>query len=236
MLALDKLFSNWFDDDDISFEELEAGTRDHLERLRQSNGQNRFTSLIEATEARYTAYFGQLNQAATARSTGKGTTLTLGDAIDALVEWITGDGREYIQYKIKDEAGRLRFFPRGASEYHQAKNAEWPGLLERLDKAFADLGGGFEADITAAYAKHRQNLLNALSSQSGQNKKKADARIGSQVERDLLTKQLSRNARTLGLEFEDQPVQAASFFDKKYFNQHQPTKPADAVPGKPAWL
>ncbi|TGE23991.1 hypothetical protein E5K00_01890 [Hymenobacter aquaticus] len=222
MLSFEKIFSNWFDDVALSHADLEAGTRDHLERLRKGNDKDRFADLIKATEDRYTAYFGQRSDSATARSTGKGRTLTLGEAETALVQWLVGEGREAINYKIKKEADRLRFYPSGSSEYHRADHSEWPGLLERLDTAFKDLGGLLDTDVKAAYAVHRDALLSALKTQSGQKKQQADASLGSNAERDRLTLQLSRNARTLGLAFDEQPGEAASYFDKKYFNQHQP--------------
>ena len=222
MLSFDKIFGDWFADDAISFEELEAGTRDHLDRLRQGNDQGSFTVLITATEERYTAYFGQRSQAGTARSSGKGSTLTLGVAEQQLLDWLVGPGREYVHYKIKDKALRLRFYPNGADEYHQADYPAWPGLLERYDKALSELGTKFEADFKATYTQHRDALLAALKEQTGQKKAQADARVGTRAERDLLTRQLSRNARQLGLLFDEHPGQAATYFDKKYFNQHRP--------------
>ncbi|GAA3929137.1 hypothetical protein [Hymenobacter algoricola] len=229
MLAFDKLFGDWFADDVISFEELEAGTRDHLERLRQGNDQDRFTALIAATEARYEAYFGERSQAGTARSTGKGTTLTLEAAKKALVQWLAGEGRDYIDYKLRDKAQRVRFYPGGAEEYYKAGHSAWPGLLERFDTALREVGQSFEADFKATYTRHRDALLAALQTQSGQKQQQADARLGSRTERALLTRQLSRNARTLGLLFDEQPAQAATYFDKKFFNQHYVTK----APAKP---
>ncbi|PJJ60889.1 hypothetical protein [Hymenobacter chitinivorans] len=222
MLSFEKIFSNWFADIELSFDDLEAGTRDHLERLRKGNEKDRFADLIKATEACYTAYFGRRSQSATASSTGKGTTLTLHEAMEAMTDWLVGEGQEAIYYKLKKEADRLRFFPRGNSEYHQARHGEWPGLLERLDTAFEDLGGPFEAEVKAAYKRHRDALLLALATQSGVKKQQADASVGSAAERALLTRQLSRNARTLGLVFDEQPREAVSYFDKRYFNQHQP--------------
>ena len=233
MLSFDKIFDNWFADDALSYDDLEAGTRDHLARLRQGNEAGRFTALIDATETRYTAYFGQRSQAATAQSTGKGTTIALEDSIESLVAWLTGEGRDYINYKIKEEPARLRFFPHGTTEYHKANHAEWPGLLERLDAAFAEVGADFEAGMKTNYTGLRQQVLDALTGQSGQNKKKADARTGSVTERAALTRQLSRNARTLGLAFDEQPGQAATFFDKRYFNQHLPAPAEKKAPVKP---
>ncbi|WP_400191467.1 hypothetical protein [Hymenobacter sp. B81] len=233
MLSFDKIFGDWFADDVISFQDLEAGTRDHLERLRKGNTGGRFTALIAATEARYLAYFGQRSDAGTGLSTGKGHTLTLGAAEEALVDWLTGPGREYVLFRIKDEAQRLRFYPRGATEYHKAGRAEWPGLLERFDQALTDLGAGFDADFKTTYAGHRAALLAALATQSGQKKVQADARVGSRAERALLTRQLSRNARQLGLDFDEHPAEALTYFDRQYFNQHQPapkTAPVKPLP------
>jgi hypothetical protein len=235
MLSFDKIFGDWFADEVISFEELEAGTRDHLERLRQGNLNGRFDALIADTEARYLAYFGQRSQAGTARSAGKGSTLTLGGARKALLQWITGEGRDYVKYKLKDEAARLRFYPNGADEYHQATDAQWPGLLERFDQALAELGAPFEAEFKQTYAGHRDALLTALKTQSGQKKQQADARVGSHAEWARLTRQLSRNARQLGLLFDERPDEAATYFDRKYFNQHQPAAAKGAAPApKPA--
>lgn len=232
MLAFERIFDDWFADDVISFQDLEAGTRDHLERLRQGNEQGRFDALVTATEARYEAYFGQRSQAGTAGTTGKSSTLTLGDARKELLQWLVGPGRDYIDYKLKDKAQRLRFYPNGADEYHQAGHPAWPGLLERFDTALAEVGQAFEADFKTTYTRHRDALLAALKAQSGQKKAQADARVGSRTERDLLTRQLSRNARQLGLTFDEQPGQAITYFDRKYFNQHQPAAKAPA--GKPA--
>ncbi|UOQ50870.1 hypothetical protein [Hymenobacter cellulosivorans] len=222
MLSFDKIFGDWFADEVISNQDLEAGTRDHLDRLRKGNEAGRFDALLTATEARFTAYFGYRSDASTGHSAGKGHTLTLEGARENLRKWLTTDGREYVKYKIKDEALRLRFYPNGASEYHQADYPEWPGLLERYDKALDELGSKFEADFKATYTQHRDALLAALKEQTGQKKAQADARVGTRAERDLLTKQLSRNARTLGLVFDEHPGQAATYFDKKYFNQHRP--------------
>lgn len=232
MLAFERLFDDWFADDAISFQDLEAGTRDHLERLRKGNELGRFDALVAATEARYEAYFGQRSQAGTASSTGKSTTLTLSEARTNLVNWLVGPGRDYVDYKLKDKAQRLRFFPSGADEYHQADQPAWPGLLQRFDTALAEVGQAFEADFKTTYTQHRDALLAALKTQSGQKKAQADARVGSRTERDKLTRQLSRNARQLGLDFEDNPAQALTFFDRKYFNQHQSAAKAPAV--KPA--
>ncbi|PJJ59851.1 hypothetical protein [Hymenobacter chitinivorans] len=226
MLSLDKVFGDWFADDAISFVELEAGTRDHLERLRKGNDKDRFADLITATEARYEAYFGQRSQGSTARSGGKGATLTQAAARQQLLDWLVGAGREYVNYKLKDKAQRLRFYPSGADEYHQADYPEWPGLLERYDKALVELGGTFEADFKTVYTQYRDALLGAFKAQTGQKKAQADARVGTRAERDLLTRQLSRNARQLGLIFDEQPGQALTYFDKKFFNQHRPAPAA----------
>ncbi|RTQ48884.1 hypothetical protein EJV47_14910 [Hymenobacter gummosus] len=232
MLSFDKIFADWFADEAISNPELEAGVRDHLERLRKGNEGGRFDALIGSTEARFTAYFGYRSDASTGLSAGKGQTLTLDAAREAVRKWITGPGREYVHYKLKDEAQRLRFYPKGATEYHNANYPEWPGLLERFDKALAELGAGFEADFKTTYAGHRDALLAALTAQSGQKKAQADARVGTKQERALLTRQLSRNARQLGLDFDEQPGMALTFFDRRYFNQHQP-EPAPKPAGPP---
>ncbi|GAB3823665.1 hypothetical protein [Hymenobacter jeollabukensis] len=231
MLSFDKIFGDWFADDSISNQDLEAGTRDHLDRLRKGNEAGRFDGLIAGTEARFTAYFGHRSDASTGLSAGKGQTLTLEAARDTLRKWITGEGREDVHYKIKDEAQRLRFYPNGATEYHKADYAEWPGLLERFDQALAELGTKFDASFKTTYTQHRDALLAALKAQSGQKKVQADARVGTKAERALLTRQLSRNARQLGLDFEEQPALALTFFDRKFFNQHQPADAAKtAVP------
>lgn len=222
MLSFDKIFADWFADEGLSNQDLEAGTRDHLDRLRKGNDQGRFDTLIVATEARYTGYFGKRSDVSTGLSTGKGQTLTLAAAEEALVKWLTGDGRDYVDYKLKDKAQRLRFYPKGAVEYHQADYPEWPGLLERYDQALKELGAGFETDFKTTYTTHRDALLAALAAQSGQKKAQADARVGTKAERALLTRQLSRNARQLGLDFDEQPGMALTFFDRQFFNQHQP--------------
>lgn len=231
MLSFDKIFADWFADECISNPDLEAGTRDHLERLRKGNDKGRFDGLIAATESRFAAYFGYRSDVSTGLSTGKGQTLTLEAAREAARKWITGEGREYVNYKLKDEAQRLRFYPKGATEYHQAGYPEWPGLLERYDKALAELGAGFEADFKTTYAGHRAALLAALAAQSGQKKQQAEARVGTKAERALLTRQLSRNARQLGLDFDEQPGMAGTFFDRQFFNQHQPED--KGLTGKP---
>ncbi|UOQ71382.1 hypothetical protein [Hymenobacter cellulosilyticus] len=84
--------------------------------------------------------------------------------------------------------------------------------------------------MKATYSQHRQALLSALATQSGQKKQVTDAKLGSVAERALLTRQLARNARTLSLAFEEQPEEAASDFDKKYFNQHKATTAKEASP------
>ena len=235
MLSFDKIFGDWFADESISNPDLEAGTRDHLERLRKGNEAGRFDALIAATEARITTYFGKRSDVGTGISAGKGHTLTWEVAAKALVKWITGEGREYVSYKLKDEAQRLRFYPGGATEYHQAKQPQWPGLLERYDKALTELGAGFEADFKTTYAGHRDALLAALKAQSGQKQVQADARVGTRTERDKLTRQLSRNARQLGLDFEEEPAKALTFYDRKFFNQHQSeAKPGGPSPSRPA--
>ncbi|RAK69438.1 hypothetical protein [Hymenobacter edaphi] len=230
MLSFDKIFGDWFADASISNQDLEAGTRDHLDRLRKGNEAGRFDALIAGTEARFTAYFGYRSDASTGLSAGKGQTLALEAARDAARKWLTGEGRDYVSYKIKDEARRLRFYPQGATEYHNADYPEWPGLLERYDKALAELGAGFEADFKTTYTGHRDALLAALKAQSGQKQVQAEARVGTRAERDKLTRQLSRNARQLGLDFEQEPAKAQTFFDRKFFNQHQ----AEAKPGGPS--
>ena len=147
MRKLNRYFEVLFTNKEISPEELRNFAEDHLARLKshQASGPNAggFQELIAATQPLYDAFKTAVGEREMQSAQLGGGTFTKNQAMEAFIAKV-----RQREGKIRDAFGKqsaqyLEFFPRGLSEYAEARVGSTEDLMNRM----CALGQKYEAQL-----------------------------------------------------------------------------------------
>jgi hypothetical protein len=148
MQNFDVFFKIHFDSKEISDDELNLYTAEHIKRLAAVP---RFSTITASLLAAHNAYFGAIADEATNAAIQKGFTHSMETAKDAFFK-TAGRHEGAIRSKFGEKSPEyLRFFPAGLTEYREATMENIDQKLTRLAQAFADLGSRLDPEVVADF-------------------------------------------------------------------------------------
>lgn len=216
MITLDRLVNDLFTDPKLTDARLRSFADDHLLRLTLNNPGGVYTSLITATAASYTGYFGTITDLRVKEAIRQNLTITTRKA-KALVLGRLHTVQGLVIYRFGlGSATYEAFFPHGMMEYTGARIDDLILGLNRFRTACATHlsatdpaeVGQVDADINAfAAARTAQRTVFA----------EEDAlRTGRTVSRKDLTRQLTRNLLMIAADMIDDPDRFKDYYDPTY--------------------
>lgn len=216
MIKLVKLTNDLFEDKNLSDVKLKPFAEDHLVRLGNNNPGGIYATLISATTAAYTDYFGSLTSQATKEAISEGLTIATTNARNAVVEKLSSQ-QGLVAYKFgKDSPTYQEFFPQGLEAYNKAKLDELPVMLTAYaEAATTHLTADFPAEVTAitglitAYQTARDAQRSSFSETD-------IIRTGRRENRKVLTRQITTNMLTLAIDFLENPDGFDDYYDTQY--------------------
>ena len=233
MMDLKRFFRNPFDDPQISDDELRAFAEDHLGRLSAANTGGEFDSRLTNTTAAFTAFFGQVTSNELKVALQKAATQQMNTRWTAFVAYMTRGG----EARVADRAGNpsalyTEFFPRGLSEFHQAKVIDQQSLADRVKQLAttnaATLGQDFADTVSGLVDAHNAARAAQVTSK-GQT---VDAGTDRRTLRAAMEVQLFDNVLELAQKHQGAPDASANYFDQSLLENPQATPVP--VPAPPA--
>jgi hypothetical protein len=215
MMNPEKLIQDLFDDEKFWDYNLRAFTEDMLQRLSLpvNNPGGIYSQLITDTGTKYTAFFGQMTNAATKKAISEGLTVTM-DATKAEMIKYMSDLEGLVRFRFSaTPAVYQEFYPQGMTEYHHATLPQLPMLIQRFQNAA-------NAHLTPAETGVLTARINAFTAaRAAQTTVFAEVetlQIGRRADRKLLTLQLTTNMLTIALNNIENPDNYSSYYNPSY--------------------
>ena len=206
MLNFDTLFRNHFHTKEISDDNLNRFTLEHLPLLA---GYARFAALVQPTTEAYQAYFGAISD--------ESTKAAIQSSLTRAMERALGDFRKKVSQHAgavkskwgEDSSEYLRFYPQGITEYTNANLSNVGEKMDRYEQALDDLGRQLDPQVKADFlndgadGKPKGVIVRFRAARQAQLDAKASttsSRGAASLSRDALEVQLLRNLLTVALD------------------------------------
>ena len=234
MMDLKRFFRNPFDDPQISDDELRAFAEDHLGRLSAANTGGEFNARITDTTAAFTAFFGQVTNNEVKVAVQKAATQEMNARWTAFVAYMTNRG----EARVADRAGNpsalyTEFFPRGLSEYHQAKVIDQQSLADRVKQLATTNATTLGTDFVTTVSDLVDAYNTARAAQVTSKGQTVDAGADRRTLRAAMEVQLFDNVLELAQKHKGDPDAATSYFDQSLLENPQATTPVEPQPPAP---
>ncbi|HMN25521.1 MAG TPA: hypothetical protein PKE38_13540 [Ignavibacteriaceae bacterium] len=216
MIDLKKLFKNHFDTDKISDDNMKKFAEIHLERLSANNGTAQFTTMITATTAAYTAYFGAMTNEDTKFAIQQGLTVTMNNLFENFKDFVSKKEGIVFGNFGKESAEYQEFYPNGVTEYRQANLAN----IETLMSRFAAASERHNAALGAAIQSDAENYLtNFKAARKAQLEKIGEVsaqKTTTSTTRDGIENELMKNVHLIASMFIGDVDKCMDFFDQSF--------------------
>jgi hypothetical protein len=216
MMDLKRLFKNHFDTKEISDDNLKKFAEVHLERLSANNGTAQFTTMITATTAAYTAYFGAMTNEDTKFAIQQGLTVTMNNIFENFKKFVSRKAGTIQGQFGKESPEYQEFFPLGLTEYSNATLANIETLMSRFvaaaERHSAELGANIQTDaetFLTNYKAARKAQLEKIGEVSAQKSTTSTSRDG--IENELM-----RNVHLIASMFIGNVDRCMDFFDQSF--------------------
>ncbi len=193
---------------------LQKFTEDHLGRLTVNNSSGLFTTILNDTQAAYTAFFGKMADGDLAFSVQQSLTMSADNLLETFKKEISKhEGTVRSLYGV-DTPDYIQFFPRGIAEYSWSNKKNVEVLMER----FVHIANAHSADVGVAFinlfTNIQSNYKTARDSQLLKIGEVAVARVKKRSTRHDLEVQLCKNIYYIGFQFPTNTKKCMSFFDQ----------------------
>ncbi|MEK7263695.1 MAG: hypothetical protein AAB071_04200 [Bacteroidota bacterium] len=226
MINLKTFFKIHLDAKNISDDNMEKFTDDHIHRLTNNNTGGKYTARITATQNAYNTYFGTITKEDRELSTQRAKTKT----VDTLI----AEFKDAVRTKEGTIRGvfhagspeYIKFFPHGITEYDVAIKANIKTLMDRM----AHFAAEYEAQLGGELLQIFETLYNEYKAARGVQLDAIDVvdadRQATSVKRDVVEIQVMRNVLALADEYLGEPEMVEVFFDQTII---QPDKSGTAT-------
>ncbi len=152
MRNLEIFFENHFDTKEISDDNMDIFTQDHIERLKTNNPDNKYDTLVADTEKKYGDYYGAKTSESTIEAQREAATVDVENHAKGFLGLVSMKegiirGTWGINSSIYQE-----FYPHGITEYNRATRATLNDLMDRYlaaaTKYTAELPANFIESFT----------------------------------------------------------------------------------------
>jgi Carboxypeptidase regulatory-like domain len=222
MKQLTSIFENHFTSSKISDVKMKSFAQDHIQKLLVANGAGSiFTSILAATNAAYTGYYGSLASTDLASVVQKSLTLTTDTVFDNFIAAVRQEEGLVRSVFAINSPQYIEFFPRGLTEYNKANKKDVEIFMNR----FATLATTFKPQLGVAFETKFATLLASYNSaRASQLNKIGDVGIkreGKAVNRDILETQLCANIGFIMFTYPTNIDKCLSFFDESILAYQQ---------------
>ena len=218
MLDPVRLVTDLFKEKNLSNEHLHGFAEDFLVRLSnpQLNPGGVYNQLLVDTTALYQNYFGSMSNQATQEAIGKGLTLSMNMACDAVITKLST-----LQGLIKYHFGArssvyIEFYPQGMKQYHHATIGACGTLFTRFRAvATMHLLGPYPAEVAElntlviAFNKARETQERVFGNQDG-------FRSDRKNNRKALTRQLTKCFLRIASDCVEEPVRIKAYYESRF--------------------
>lgn len=224
-----KLFANFFNDKEISDEELKDFSQDGIARITANNGGGLFTTILNDTVNAHTAYFGAITDKDVKFAVQQSLTMSKDNIVRTFKQTVSE--KEGI-IKGSFEGGvnspeYQQFFPLGLTEYANATMGNIEVLINRMVTASGNNAGVLGAAFAAIWVTIQTNYNTARSLQLNKKGEVGVAREAVDTNRLPLELQWCKNLHFIGFTYPGQPDICATFFNQSLLkNKKVNTNPA----------
>lgn len=216
MIDLKKLFKNHFDTDKISDDNLKKFAEVHLERLSANNGAAQFTTMITATTAAYTAYFGAIANEDTKFAIQQGLTVTMTNIFENFKKFVSQKEGIVRGNFSKTSAEYQEFFPQGLTEYSNATLANIETLMTRFFAAAERHNTTLGAVLQSDAENYLTDFKNARKAQLEKIGEVSAQKSTTSTTRDGIENELMRNVHLIASMFIGEVDRCMDFFDQSF--------------------
>jgi hypothetical protein len=225
MINLDKLFGNLFDSGTQASElHLKNFVQDLMIRIAHYNTGGQYDSMLNAIEAVYTLFFGEI--------TNKDVKLALQQSrtrsVDIVMENFKKDIKIIyktvtLKYALTDPPYQ-EVFPYGATEYHEINKTTADTLFTRLETFAGNHAGEFDAAFITKLKGYITSFNAARGIQLAAKEDVTGAVLTKSNARIKLEKAVSVCLHQVAIEFIDDPKQGRAFFNQRLLfpSHHNP--------------
>lgn len=227
-----KLFANFFNDKEISDEELKDFSQDGIARITANNGGGLFTTILNDTVNAHTAYFGAITDKDVKFAVQQSLTMSKDNIVRTFKQTVSE--KEGI-IKGSFEGGvnspeYQQFFPLGLTEYANATMGNIELLMSRMVTASGNNAGVLGAAFAAIWVTIQTNYNTARSLQLNKKGEVGVAREAVDTNRLPLELQWCKNLHFIGYTYPGQPDICATFFNQSLLkNKKVNTNPASGI-------
>lgn len=232
-MQLSRFFENQFDSPEISRQELRITTEDHLKKLSVQNTNNRFDNMISVTEGKYTAFFGNIQDADTLKAIRQSRTISMNNVMTGFKKEVT-KRRKLVGFTFEETSPEYQeFFPAGADEYSSANLENVETLMDRLVKASTRHQAKLGAETATVFNQLLLSFQQARGIQLTGKASVTDAIKDVRASELALQLQLTDNLLVIAREHIGNPEACKLFFDQNLLDLAD-AKKADAADASPA--
>lgn len=220
MIDLRKLFKNHFDTDKISDDNIKKFAEIHLERLSANNGTAQFTTMITATTAAFTAYFGAMTNEDTKFAIQQGLTITMNNIVENFKKFVSQKEGIVRGNFSKTSPEYQEFFPQGVTEYSNANLANIETLITRFvaasERHNTTLGAALQTDAEnylTGFKNARKAQLEKIGEVSAQ-------KTATSTTRDGIENELMKNVHLIASMFIGDVDRCMDFFDQSFIRSN----------------
>lgn len=232
MINLKTLFTNHFNTERISDDNLRKFAEVHLERLAANNGTAQFTAMITSTTAAYTSYFGAMTNERTKSAIQQGLTIAMNNVVEGFKKFVSKKEGTIRGVFDKDTPVYQEFFPYGLTEYSNATLVTIQTLMETfvaaVERHNEELGAQMLSDaenFLNEYKAAREAQLEKIGEVKGQ-------KVVTSTTRDVIENELMKNVYLIGSMYVGDVARCMVFFDQSIIRPDE-TKEEEETPEEP---
>ena len=214
MLQPEKLFSNIFDDKNITSLRLSNFGGDAITKFTVANVDGKYTATIEALTTTQKPFIAGLSTIDTSKNNKKGKTQIMNEVKDGFCTFMS-DKSGVIADAVGGfgSAAYLAFYPKGVSEYSHAAKTQMAILVKRADAAATQYIGNLSAALVAQLRAFEPQWDAALTDQTSVMGSLNDVRADRDNTRIDLEKALLSAIHLVASQYPGDVAKCMSFFN-----------------------
>ena len=211
-----KLFANFFNDKEISDEEMKDFSQDGIARITANNGGGLFTTILNDTVNAHTTYFGAITDKDIKFAVQQSLTMSKDNIVrtfkqtvsekEGIIKGSFAGGVNAPEYQ--------QFFPLGLTEYANATMGNIEVLMTRMVTASGNHSGVLGAAFVGIWTAIQSNYNTARSLQLNKKGEVGVALETIDTNRLPLELQWCKNLHFIGFTYPGQPDICATFFNQ----------------------
>ncbi|MGB4776285.1 MAG: hypothetical protein WBP45_14005 [Daejeonella sp.] len=214
MITAERIFENYFDDEEVTPPRLYNFTGDVLGRLKAANTTNEYDDLVQEITSVRDAFGLEIGQVKSSLSVQKGSTLTVDEFMKGFKTYMS-DNEGVIAKAVGGFKGPafLAFYPQGVNEYTKASKTNMPALLKQVYDAAEMHKAALGTALTTELKAFESDYKLVREAQQQQKGAVGDNRVGRTANRKALELVLLKAIHYIAYLYPGETEKCLSFFD-----------------------